>query len=60
METEGGRGVAGRNMEELIGVHPGLQSLEEWMRETKCDGIRQPLSKGMIDVGLDQMCRTCS
>jgi hypothetical protein len=33
-------------------LHPGLQSLEEWMRETGYDGTPKPVLKGFIDAGV--------
>lgn len=38
-----------RDMELLRRVHPGIQSLEQWMRETGYDGLPKPLLKGFID-----------
>lgn len=33
-------------------IHPGLQSLEDWMRETGYDGTPKPVLKGFIDAGV--------
>ncbi|KAH7308304.1 hypothetical protein BKA65DRAFT_469731 [Rhexocercosporidium sp. MPI-PUGE-AT-0058] len=41
-----------RDLEALRVIHPGLQSLEEWMREVRYDGTGKPLLKGFIDNGI--------
>jgi len=38
-----------RDMDELRKIHPGIQSLEEWMVETGYDGTPKPLLKRFID-----------
>lgn len=44
--------VKHRDIPELKKIYPGLQSLEEWMRETGYDGTPKPLLKGFIDSGI--------
>jgi len=41
--------VKHRDIKDLRRIHPGLQSLEEWMVETGYDGTPKPLLKGFID-----------
>ncbi|KAH8652130.1 hypothetical protein BX600DRAFT_489432 [Xylariales sp. PMI_506] len=41
-----------RDMEELRRIHPGLQSLEDWMTETGWDGSAEPVLKGFVDAGI--------
>ncbi|KAJ5899663.1 hypothetical protein N7495_004407 [Penicillium taxi] len=38
--------ISERNMEELKKIHPGLRSLEMWIKETKYNGDVRPLLKG--------------
>jgi hypothetical protein len=38
-----------RDVEALRKIHPGLQSLEQWMVQTGYDGTPKPLLKGFID-----------
>lgn len=41
-----------RDSVELKRIHPGLQSLESWISETKWDGTPRPVLKGLIDAGV--------
>lgn len=40
-----------RDFGELRRVHPGLQSLDDWLRETRWDGTAQPVLKALVDAG---------
>ncbi|KAM0255380.1 hypothetical protein ACHAQJ_005822 [Trichoderma viride] len=40
-----------RDLKEMRRINPNLQSLEDWIRDTKWDGTAQPILKGFIDAG---------
>jgi hypothetical protein len=41
-----------RDLEEMKRINPNLQSLEDWIRETKWDGTAHQILKGFIDAGI--------
>jgi hypothetical protein len=41
-----------RDLDELRRIHPGLQSLQDWMRETGWDGSAKQVLKNLVDAGL--------
>lgn len=41
-----------RSVAELKAIHPGLQSFEDWVRETGWDGTAKPFMKQLMDAGL--------
>lgn len=41
-----------RDLDELRRINPNLQSLEDWIRDTKWDGSPRPVLKGLIDAGI--------
>ncbi|KAJ5647835.1 hypothetical protein N7490_004207 [Penicillium lividum] len=45
--------ISERNMEELKKIHPGLKTLEIWMKETNYNGETRPLLKGHRYAQLD-------
>lgn len=41
-----------RDLAALKRIHPGLQSLEDFVRETGWDGTARPVLKGFVDAGI--------
>ncbi|RFU77118.1 nad-p-binding [Trichoderma arundinaceum] len=46
------KNVGTRDLTEMKRINPNLQSLEDWIRETKWDGTARQVLKGFIDAGI--------